>query len=453
MDRREKRAALALFILFSINLLNFFDRQIFGAVAEPIRKEWNLNDSQIGWLGTAFTLLYAMVGVPLGRLADRSKRPRILGLGLALWSLLTAASGLAWNYASLFVTRLGVGVGEASCAPASNSLIGDLYPAAQRARALSFFMLGLPLGVFLGNFVSGRVAAAYGWRFAFYIACVPGLLLAVFAFRIPEPQRGAAEAAPVAGRAREGSPYWRVLRIPTMRWIIVSGALFNFNAYTISIFLPAFLSRFHALDLKQANSISGLVYGATGVPGLLIGGWVADRFRRGKGSGRLLISAAALLLATPCMYLALGRPAGDVVTFVALMATGYTLCYFYYSGVYASIQDVIEPGLRGTAMSLYFFAMYMLGGSFGPVLTGKTSDYFARRAMAAAGASAMTEQFRSAGLHSAMYVIPLFSLILVAVLLAASRTVETDMRDLHRWMYEPAGQAPGPAKGLEPASD
>ena len=142
-------ARSALIILFAINLLNFFDRNMFGAVAEPIRKEWALNDSQIGWLATAFILLYAFVGVPLGRLSDRWNRPRILGIGVAVWSLLTAASGMAWSYATLFAARVGVGIGEASCAPASSSLIGDLYPAEERARALSFFMLGLPLGTFL----------------------------------------------------------------------------------------------------------------------------------------------------------------------------------------------------------------------------------------------------------------------------------------------------------------
>src|SRR6266849_1821676 len=168
VNHSQEKARYTLLVLFAINLLNFYDRYIPGALAEPIRKEWALTDSQLGWLTFAFTALYAVVGVPLGRWADREKRPQILAWGVAAWSLLTAASGIAWNYGSLFAARLGVGVGEAACAPASNSLIGDLYPAAQRARALSFFMLGLPLGGFLSFFVSGYVAARYGWRMAFY---------------------------------------------------------------------------------------------------------------------------------------------------------------------------------------------------------------------------------------------------------------------------------------------
>jgi MFS family permease len=438
MDRQQKSAGFILGVLFAINLMNFFDRQLIGVVAEPIRKQWALTDSQIGWLGTAFTLLYAMVGVPLGRLSDRSKRSRLLGLGIGLWSLLTAASGFAWNFASLFIARLGVGVGEASCAPAGNSLIGDLYPATRRAFAISVFMAGIPLGVFFGNYIGGALAAAYGWRSPFFVACIPGLLLAPVAFLMPETKRGAAETSPGAARVHEGSPYWRVLKIPTMFWIIISGALYNFNSYAANLFMPAFLSRYHGLSLKHANIAAGLILGAAGVPGLLAGGWVVDRFRKVRWNGRLLAPAIALLISAPCFYFALNLRSGELGIFVPLTAVGTMLSYVYYSGVYAAIQDVVEPSLRGTAMALYFFAMYMLGGSFGPVLTGKLSDYFARRAMVAAGASAITEPFRAAGLHSAMYVIPLCTMVLVAVLFAASFTVEGDMRSLQRWMGEPA---------------
>jgi len=441
-------ARSALIILFAINLLNFFDRNMFGAVAEPIRKEWALNDSQIGWLATAFILLYAFVGVPLGRLSDRWNRPRILGIGVAVWSLLTAASGMAWSYATLFAARVGVGIGEASCAPASSSLIADLYPAEERARALSFFMLGLPLGTFFGSLVSGRLAAAYGWRVPFYVACVPGLVLALLALRIPEPPRGAAEAAPLAGRPDKGSPYWRVLRIPTIRWLIISGALFNFNMYTISTFLPALLSRYHGLNLKEANAVAAIVLGAVGIPGLLLGGWGADYALRDRSNGRLLLASVSLLLAALCICLALTRPEGNLVSFSLLMGTGCMFCYVYYSSVYAAIQDVVQPSLRATAMAIYFFAMYLLGGSAGPVLTGKLSDYFARLAMTRAGASSITDPFRAVGLHSAMYVIPLCSFILAIVLFAAACRVSKDMNQLQTWMAQPEEKSPSAAKAV-----
>jgi MFS family permease len=439
-------ARSALIVLFAINLLNFFDRNMFGAVVEPIRKEWALNDSQIGWLATAFIFLYAFVGVPFGRLSDRWKRPRILGIGVAVWSLLTAASGMAWSYSTLLAARVGVGIGEASCAPASSSLIGDLYPAEHRARALSLFMLGLPLGTFFGNLVSGRLAAAYGWRVPFYVACMPGLVLALLALQIPEPLRGAAETAPLAGRPDEGSPYWCVLRIPTIRWLIISGALFNFNMYTISTFLPALLSRYHGLNLKQANAAAAIVLGAVGIPGLLLGGWAADHVFRNRSNGRLLPASGSLLLAAVCICLALTRPAGSPLSFSLLMGTGCLFCYVYYSGVYAAIQDVVQPSLRATAMAIYFCAMYLLGGSVGPVLTGKLSDHFARLSMITAGESSISDAFRAVGLHDAMYVIPLCSFILSMVLFAATRTVSRDMNELQVWMTQPKGKAPSAAK-------
>ncbi|MEK7855644.1 MAG: MFS transporter, partial [Acidobacteriota bacterium] len=137
----------ALIVLFAINTMNFFDRQILGAVGEPIRKEFELSDASLGLLGTAFTLLYAFVGVPLGVLADKIGRKGILSVGVFVWSLMTAASGIAQSFWQIFALRLGVGVGEASCAPAATSLIGDLFPASWRAKALAIFMLGLPVGV------------------------------------------------------------------------------------------------------------------------------------------------------------------------------------------------------------------------------------------------------------------------------------------------------------------
>ncbi|HWN99117.1 MAG TPA: MFS transporter [Blastocatellia bacterium] len=448
----KTKAGYALWVLFGINMMNFFDRQILAAVTEPIRMEWHLNDSALGWLNTAFVLLYAAVGVPLGRLSDRWLRTRILSIGVTVWSLFTAASGVAWNYWSLFAVRLGVGVGEASCAPAANSLIGDLFPPQKRARAISVFMLGLPIGIFLSNLSSGIIAKTYGWRVTFFIACIPGLILAALALRIREPHRGGAEDHNIVGHQQEGSPYWRVLRIPTIWWIILSGALHNFNAYAVNAFLPAFLGRYHGMDLRQANTIAAIVLGAVGVAGLLGGGWAADKLRKTRPNGRMLLATAALFVSTPLVYLALDRPKGDLVGFMLLMGSGWMLIYVYYATVYAAIQDVIEPSLRATAMALYFFAMYVLGGSFGTSILGMLSDHYAKAAMTAAGASAMSEAFRAEGLHSAFYVVPLVSLILAIVLYAGSRTVAKDMERLQRWMRESATQTPAQEAAVEAAN-
>src|SRR5580692_1043081 len=205
-DQNRRRAWFALGVLFLINMLNFYDRQIPAAVTPSIVSEWNLSYTKMGLLGTAFVLIYAAVGVPLGRLSDRYSRTRILGAGVTVWSLLTAASGMTWRYASMFVTRLGVGVGEASCAPAANSLVGDLFPPRQRARALAIFMLGLPIGIFLSNAISGWLTQHHGWRYAFYVACVPGLLCAAAALLVKEPVRGGMEQSQTASGSLKARP-------------------------------------------------------------------------------------------------------------------------------------------------------------------------------------------------------------------------------------------------------
>jgi MFS family permease len=464
-------------VLLAINTMNFFDRQVPGAVAEPLRKELNLSDAQVGWLTPAFLLLYAVIGIPLGLWADIGRRTRILAVGVALWSVLTAVSGMAWNFWSLFLMRLGVGVGEASCAPTANSLLGDLFPRQRRAWAISVFMLGLPIGLGLSFIISGNVADWWGWRAAFLIAAVPGLVLALLCLWIPEPPRGAAEEHALGAARRPGKPLLLVLRIPTMWWIILSGALHNFNMYAIGTFLSPYLQRYHGLSTGQAGWISGVVYGCFGGMGILLGGWMCDRMVRRRVSGRLEVSTLALVVGTPCIFLALEQPAGAIWAFAAWMLPGCMLAYVYYSGVYSTIQDIVEPSLRGTAMAVYFFAMYLLGGFAGPVITGAISDHFARQAAAeeapvvalqtivspipqasfpanlpyAALLAANpkicptpSEPARAIGLHHAMYVIPALWLGLIVVLFIASRTVTRDYEKLQKWISAGSVRDAGP---------
>lgn len=419
--------AFTLCVLVGINAVNFYDRQVLGAVQEKVRKDWSLSDSQLGWLGTAFILLYAVVGLPLGRLADRWRRKWLLAAGVGLWSVLTFASGFAAGFWTLFALRLGVGVGEASCAPAASSLIGDLVPADRRARAMSVFMLGLPIGLALSFFVSGAVADRHGWPAAFFVAGVPGLVLAVAALFIADPARGGTEPkGAAAGHLPFAAVARRVLGQPTMLWIIVSGALHNFNMYALGTFVASFLIRYHGVGIGRAGTISGLVYGF-GALGIFAGGWLGDRaFRRHPG-GRLRVAWVGLAAAVPCLLLALAAPRGDVLLCVAGLLPGCLLLYAYYGTVYATIQDVVEPAMRGTAMAIYFCAMYCLGAALGPAATGWTSDYLARRAAAADGTDAVTELHKAIGLHDAMYLIPALDAALVVVLFLASRTVARDI--------------------------
>jgi len=431
-DRTRHTYALA--VLFAINAVNFYDRQILGALGEPIRREWRLGDGALGALATAFTLLYAVAGVPLGRLSDRAARTRILSAGVFVGSLLTGLCGLARGFWELFALRLGVGVGEATCAPAATSLIGDLFPAERRGRALAVFMLGLPFGIAASYAVSSSVAQTWGWRPAFYLAALPGFACAAAALLIAEPRRSLSVDVAGHGDARGPSAYRRVLRIPTMGWLIVSGALHNFTTYAISSFLSPYLMRVHGVSLREAGFLSMLVYGVGGGIGLLLGGAAADAAVRRRADGRALVAAVAILGSAPLLFVALGRARGDTAGFALSAGAAVILLYVYYPAVYSAIQDVVEPALRGTAMALYLMVLYVAGASLGPIGTGLLSDRFTARAARAAGVVATTPQalepFRAAGLQAALAILPFFVVALALVLFAAARTTARDRERL-----------------------
>ncbi|MGE8359647.1 spinster family MFS transporter [Pseudomonas sp.] len=436
-----------LFLLFLANLFNFFDRTIPAIINEPIRLEWNLSDFQLGLIGTAFTLVYAIAGVPLGRMADTGARRKIMGWGLAAWSGLTAVNGMAWNFWSFLLIRMGVGVGEASYAPAANSLIGDLFPAHKRARAMGIFMLGLPLGLLLAFFTIGAMVKAFdSWRAPFFIAAVPGLILAVFIFFIKEPARGAAEATPVATGAVD-KPLRKVLAIRTFWWLVMAGLAFNFATYACNSFMVPMLQRYYLLPLEQAAMATGLVVGVTGLVGLTLGGWLADRIHQRWAAGRLLFAAFSMLVATLCTGYALFSGRIDIAVFVAVFSIGWLFSYNFYTCVYTAIQDVIEPRLRATAMALFFAGLYLLGGGLGPIGVGLLSDHFANAAMLAAGATEMTEAFKAVGLHDAMYLIPVALFMTMLALVMASRCFVTDAARMRAGME---AQVATPDAGLQP---
>jgi len=422
---RDRGMMVSLLVLVGVNILNFYDRNVPGALAEPMRKEFNLTDAQLGLMGSAFIWLYAIVGVPLGHIADRWSRKKLLAGGMVVWSLLTATAGMATSFTMLIASRLGVALGEAVAAPTGTSWIGDLFPASQRARALSLFMLGVPIGGALSFFFSGPIAQAYGWRTAMVFAAVPALLLTPALLFIHEPKRGAAEAHP--HHIQAAGSMWTVLRIPTLWWIIASGIFINFNMYAMGSFLPAFLSRIHGVSVAQSGISTGIVYLIGGVAGGYLAGMWGDKIIHRRKDGRMLSAAVFALLGAPAAYMAIVLPAGTLFLATALLTFSYGTMNSYYGLVYSSIQDIIPPAKRGTTMAIYFMLMYLCGASFGPYLTGHLSDTMARRAADAAGSAKITEVFRATGLQQAMVIIPVMSIALAIVLWAGSRTIIRDM--------------------------
>lgn len=435
LPAKKNGVLFAVLVLFAINILNFYDRHVPGALVEPMRKEFHLTDMQIGLLGSVFIWLYAVVGVPLGRIADSGSRRKLLAWGLVIWTSLTACAALATNYSMLLFSRVGVGLGEATCAPAATSWLGDLCPSEKRSRVLALFMLGVPVGGALAFFFSGPLAQAYGWRAAMVLAAAPALVLVPGLLTLEEPQRGASETH-LAPTAR--TSVWTLLRLPTLWWIIASGVFLNFNMYAIGTFLPAFLSRVHGLSLASSNIATGVVFLVGGLGGGLSAGYFGDFIVQRRKDGRMLCAAIAALLAVPLSCLGILQPAGSLLKGIVFFLLTYAVLTSYYGLVYSAIQDIVAPNQRGITMAIYFMAMYMCGASFGPLLTGHLSDRLAHRAAALAGSPVLNESFRAVGLQQAMLIIPIFSTVLAGVLYMGSRTITSDIAHRETDALEPA---------------
>lgn len=408
---------MTLVILFLINVLNFYDRLTLGAITEPLNREFHLSDTQIGLLSTGFTVIYGLAGLPLGRLADTTSRKRLLAVGVTVWAGLTGLGGLAASYAMLLATRLGVGIGEAVCAPAAVSWIGDAVPPQRRARAMAVFMMAVPVGMLLSFSIGGAVAQAspHGWRWALALAALPSVVLVPAILWLKEPKRtmmGTA-ALPAATPAE-------LMRIPAFWWIAASGAIVNFALYSFSSFFPAFLTRFHHLSVARAGIWAGLGSGAAGIAGALAAAGLGDRVRGNLGRARMRLAAIASLVAAPASLLAIAAPSGEIAVAIPLMMLAYGLLQMYYGLVYAAMQDVVPANLRGAAMGGYFVVQYLGGAAWGPLVTGRLSDHFAH---AAVNAGMAAEAARAVGLHQAMYAIPALALALAAVLWSGGRAM------------------------------
>lgn len=425
----------AVLVLFAINILNFYDRHVPGALVEPMRKEFHLSDMQIGLLGSVFIWLYALMGVPLGRIADSGSRKMLLAWGLVVWASLTACAAIATNYSVLLISRVGVGLGEATCAPAATSWLGDLFPAEKRSRVLALFMLGVPFGGALAYFFSGPLAQAHGWRAAMVLAAAPALVLVPALLMLEEPRRGASET--LRAQAARTSVL-SLLRLPTLWWIIASGVFLNFNMYAIATFLPALLSRVHGLSLASSGIATGVVYFVGGLGGGLAAGYIGDFIVQRRKDGRMLCAAIAALAAVPLSCLGILEPRGSLPRGIAFFLLAYAFLTSYYGLVYSAIQDIVAPNQRGITMAIYFMAMYLCGASFGPLLTGRVSDLLARRAAVLAGSPVVTESFHAVGLQQAMLMIPMFSLVLAGVLYMGSRTIISDIARRETLALEPA---------------
>ena len=416
-----------LFLLFLANLLNVYDRVIPGVLVESLRKEFGFSDIHIGIAGTAFTVVYALMGIPLGRLADSGSRTKVIGFGLIVWSAFTGMTALATGFVSFVLIRTFVGVGEAACAPAANALIADMYPPQQRSKAVGWFMLALPLGTILAFASVGVFAEWFGsWRAPFVIAAVPGLLLGAVMIAQPDTFKRVAKDGTGVVVAR---PLRTILSIRTMRWIILTGIGYNFTAYAVGTFMVPLLQRSYGVEMKSAALITGGLIGVTGLLTLSVGGWVADRVQQYGPSGRLWLCSVAMTLGASLMYLALNT--SSVHAFSWLFAAGLGVSYLYIVCIYPSVQELVKPDLRATAMAVFFACFYLGGAAFGSAVVGLLSDHFADAARMAEGIAVITEAHRAIGLKQAMVLAPVAMLVGGLAAAMATRSHAEDVRKVN----------------------
>jgi predicted MFS family arabinose efflux permease len=377
---KPQSRAYVLFILVVVYTFNFIDRQIVGILAIPIKADLGLTDSQLGLMGgLAFALFYTGLGIPVAMLADRFSRTWIMTVALTVWSAMTAASGLATNFWQLFAARLGVGVGEAGGVAPAYSLISDYFPPDQRARALSVFSFGIPIGSAIGIVFGGIIASLINWRYAFFIVGLAGVVIApIFRMTIKEPPRGQFDRERRDRKAPGLRAILRTLARKPSFWLLSLGAsCSSMMGYGVFFWLPSFFVRSYNLTLLNASLFYGAVLLVGGLAGIWAGGWLGDRFGHTRRAQYARIPAFAFLATVPFYVLAILSPTLTVSFLVLLVPTALGLAWL--GPVISAIQHLVRPDMRATASAIFLFINNLIGIGLGTYAIGALSDTLAMR--------------------------------------------------------------------------
>src|SRR5213594_1809108 len=357
MTVRTARAGLL--ILTLINLFNYLDRWIVAALAESMKhSELQLSDTQLGALMTGFLIVYLLAAPVFGRLGDTRSRNRLLAVGVAIWSIATALAGLARSYVGLFAARAAVGIGEAAYGTISPALLADYFPRQQRGRVFAVFFAAIPIGSALGYIVGGLVDHYFGWRQAFFVAGVPGLVLAMLAFRLHDPPRGSQDAADEAPASARGA-YRKLIRNRPYVLTILGYAAYTFAIGALAFWTPTFLERVRGIPKAHATVQFGAIVVVTSFVGTYAGGWIGDRLLRSSRHAYLWLSGVSTLLAAPLTLVALAAPQAQAYWPAIVVAE---LCLFASTGpINSAIVNEVSPAMRATAMALCIFTIHILG--------------------------------------------------------------------------------------------
>jgi MFS family permease len=362
-------------MLTMVYVFNFIDRQVLVILQESIKKELHLSDTQLGMLsGFTFAVFYVTLGIPIARLADKTSRRNTVAVSLGIWSIMTASSGLARNFLQLLAARVGVGVGEAGGSPPAHAMISDYFPPQKRSTALSVYSAGLYLGVLIGFLSGGYLNQHLGWRTAFFVVGMPGILFSLlFYATVKEPRRGATDMNSAATNPHTlGEVLKRLYASKTFVFLSLASALNVFCIYGLVNWAPSFLQRLHGMTAREAGAILGLIYGIGGGLGCFAGGLLTDYFGKKDKRWYIEIPAYAVMLTIPC---------GAGAIFLhnsALSLAFWGLCAalqsVYVGPSVAVAHSLVPASMRAITSAVFFLVINLVGLGFGPLVVGIISD-------------------------------------------------------------------------------
>jgi MFS family permease len=409
-------------LLICVGVCSWIDRNIFSILLEPIKHEFHFTDTQLGLLGgIAFGLFYATVGLPVAWLADRYNRRKIITIALSLWSAMTAFSGLATGFGTLFLARVGVGLGEAGGSPPSQSLVSDYFPPERRAFAMGILFMYIPLGFMIGFLIGGWVNQFFGWRAAFFVVGLPGLALALLVhLTLKEPPRGFSENRTAAAAPSLGDTVRYFLSRSSLRHIPLAGAIHGVGAWGAGVWMPAYFMRVHGMGSGEIGTWLAFVFGIFGTLGAFIGGRIADNIVKRTGDPRWYtrLSAIVILAGVPFtfpIYL-LSTPTPALIIFIIPIFLGH----MFLGPVTGTIQSLAGVRRRAVAAAFYLFLANLVSMGGGPLIIGAMSDFYS----ATYGADALR--------YSILTLVVVTSLWSATHFLLASRTLREDLAAANR---------------------
>ena len=378
----NRAARIGLVVLTLVNLFNYLDRYVVASLVESLKKsELKLSDTQAGSLMTGFVIVYMLTSPVFGTLGDRRGRPRLLALGVGIWSAATALGGLARSFAGLFAARATVGIGEAAYGTIAPALLADYFPKDKRGRVFAVFFAAIPIGSAAGYALGGLMDQRYGWRSAFFVAGLPGLALALLCLGLKDPPRGAQDesgekARPHPGRLPGGegvkASYARLLRNRPYRLTVLGYAAYTFALGGLAFWAPAFLERIRGMSKADATVQFGAIVVATGFVGTFAGGWAGDFFLRRNKQAYLWVSGWATVAAAPAALVAFVSPSRPV--YMSAIVVTELLLFASTGPINSAIVNVVAPAERATAVALSILGIHLLGDVPSPPLIGAVSD-------------------------------------------------------------------------------